>query len=80
MIFSAATRRLLAWCALVAMFMAVMAPGVSRVMAAASAGNPIALASTLAEICTVNDGRGGLSVNDFICAAKIDAIFQQSFS
>lgn len=29
---------------------------------------------------TVNDGRGGLSVNDFICAAKIDAIFQQSFS
>ncbi|MFT5533795.1 MAG: 4a-hydroxytetrahydrobiopterin dehydratase [Burkholderiaceae bacterium] len=29
---------------------------------------------------SVNDGRGGLSINDFICAAKIDAIFQQSFS
>lgn len=29
---------------------------------------------------SVNDGRGGLSINDFICAAKIDAIYQQSFS
>ncbi|MFZ6709869.1 4a-hydroxytetrahydrobiopterin dehydratase [Undibacterium sp. TC9W] len=29
---------------------------------------------------TVNDGKGGISENDFICAAKIDAIFQQSFS
>lgn len=24
---------------------------------------------------TVNDGKGGISINDFICAAKIDAIF-----
>ncbi|MFZ6770027.1 4a-hydroxytetrahydrobiopterin dehydratase [Undibacterium sp. Di26W] len=29
---------------------------------------------------TVNDGKGGISENDFICAAKIDAIFEQSFS
>ncbi|MFZ6690443.1 4a-hydroxytetrahydrobiopterin dehydratase [Undibacterium sp. SXout20W] len=29
---------------------------------------------------TVNDGKGGISVNDFICAAKIDAVFEQSFS
>lgn len=29
---------------------------------------------------SVNDGRGGLSINDFICAAKIDAIYQQSFA
>ncbi len=29
---------------------------------------------------SVNQGRGGLSENDFICAAKVDAIFQQSFS
>lgn len=29
---------------------------------------------------TVNDGRGGISENDFICAAKIDTIFNQSFS
>lgn len=29
---------------------------------------------------SVNGGRGGLSENDFICAAKIDAIYQQSFS
>lgn len=29
---------------------------------------------------SVNDGKGGLSENDFICAAKVDAIFQQSFS
>ena len=29
---------------------------------------------------SVNDGRGGLSENDFICAAKVDAIFQQSFA
>jgi 4a-hydroxytetrahydrobiopterin dehydratase len=28
---------------------------------------------------TVNDGKGGISVNDFVCAAKIDAIFAQSF-
>jgi 4a-hydroxytetrahydrobiopterin dehydratase len=29
---------------------------------------------------SVNDGKGGLSINDFICAAKVNAIFQQSFS
>jgi len=29
---------------------------------------------------SVNNGRGGLSENDFICAAKVDAIYQQSFS
>jgi len=29
---------------------------------------------------SVNQGRGGLSVNDFICAAKVDAIFHQTFS
>ena len=29
---------------------------------------------------TVNDGKGGISINDFICAAKVDAIFEQSFS
>ncbi|NDI86911.1 4a-hydroxytetrahydrobiopterin dehydratase [Undibacterium sp. B2R-29] len=29
---------------------------------------------------TVNDGKGGISVSDFICAAKVDAIFEQSFS
>lgn len=29
---------------------------------------------------SVNNGKGGLSINDFICAAKINAIFQQSFS
>ena len=29
---------------------------------------------------TVNDGQGGISENDFICAAKVDAIYQQSFS
>jgi 4a-hydroxytetrahydrobiopterin dehydratase len=28
---------------------------------------------------TVNSGRGGISVNDFICAAKVDAVFEQSF-
>lgn len=27
---------------------------------------------------SVNGGRGGLSENDFICAAKVDAVFQQS--
>ncbi len=27
---------------------------------------------------TVNDGKGGLSINDFICAAKVDAIFTQA--
>jgi 4a-hydroxytetrahydrobiopterin dehydratase len=26
---------------------------------------------------SVNEGRGGLSANDFICAAKVDAIFAQ---
>lgn len=26
---------------------------------------------------SVNEGRGGLSVNDFICAAKLDAVFAQ---
>ncbi|MDE2427241.1 MAG: 4a-hydroxytetrahydrobiopterin dehydratase [Burkholderiales bacterium] len=29
---------------------------------------------------TVNNGKGGISENDFICAAKIDAVFEQSFS
>jgi 4a-hydroxytetrahydrobiopterin dehydratase len=29
---------------------------------------------------SVNGGAGGLSENDFICAAKVDAIYQQSFS
>ncbi len=29
---------------------------------------------------TVNDGKGGISENDFICAAKVDGIYQQSFS
>lgn len=28
---------------------------------------------------TVNDSKGGISENDFICAAKIDAIFMQQF-
>lgn len=26
---------------------------------------------------SVNGGKGGLSINDFICAAKVDAIFAQ---
>lgn len=29
---------------------------------------------------SVNAGKGGMSENDFICAAKVDAIFQQSFA
>jgi 4a-hydroxytetrahydrobiopterin dehydratase len=29
---------------------------------------------------SVNNGQGGISINDFICAAKIDRIFQQSFA
>ncbi|MBX9901316.1 MAG: 4a-hydroxytetrahydrobiopterin dehydratase [Burkholderiaceae bacterium] len=29
---------------------------------------------------SVNEGKGGISENDFICAAKFDAIYQQSFS
>jgi 4a-hydroxytetrahydrobiopterin dehydratase len=29
---------------------------------------------------SVNAGKGGISENDFICAAKVDAIFHQSFS
>ena len=29
---------------------------------------------------TVNEGKGGISENDFICAAKLDGIYQQSFS
>ena len=29
---------------------------------------------------SVNGGRGGISENDFICAAKVDAIFDQSFA
>ena len=29
---------------------------------------------------SVNNGTGGISENDFICVAKVDAIFQQSFS
>lgn len=27
---------------------------------------------------SVNGGRGGISENDFICAAKIDAVYQQA--
>jgi 4a-hydroxytetrahydrobiopterin dehydratase len=27
---------------------------------------------------SVNEGRGGLSINDFICAAKVDALFDTS--
>lgn len=27
---------------------------------------------------SVNGGRGGISENDFICAAKVDAVFHQS--
>lgn len=27
---------------------------------------------------SVNGGRGGISENDFICAAKVDALFQQA--
>lgn len=29
---------------------------------------------------SVNGGQGGVSENDFICAAKVDAIFVQSFA
>lgn len=29
---------------------------------------------------SVNGGRGGLSENDFICAAKVDAMFGRSFA
>jgi 4a-hydroxytetrahydrobiopterin dehydratase len=29
---------------------------------------------------SVNGGKGGISENDFICAAKVDSIFTQSFS
>ena len=29
---------------------------------------------------SVNNGAGGLSENDFICAARVDAIFVQSFA
>jgi 4a-hydroxytetrahydrobiopterin dehydratase len=29
---------------------------------------------------SVNNGKGGLSINDFICATKVNAIYQQSFS
>ncbi len=28
---------------------------------------------------SVNNGKGGLSFNDFICAAKIDAVFEEKF-
>lgn len=28
---------------------------------------------------TVNDGKGGISENDFICATKVDVIFTQTF-
>lgn len=27
---------------------------------------------------SVNQGKGGLSINDFICAAKVDALFRQA--
>jgi 4a-hydroxytetrahydrobiopterin dehydratase len=29
---------------------------------------------------SVNGGKGGISENDFICAAKVDALFQLSFA
>ena len=29
---------------------------------------------------SVNDGKGGLSENDFICAAKAEAVYQQNFA
>lgn len=29
---------------------------------------------------SVNGGRGGISENDFICAAKVDAVFRQTFA
>jgi 4a-hydroxytetrahydrobiopterin dehydratase len=29
---------------------------------------------------SVNGGKGGIAENDFICAAKVDAVFQQTFS
>ncbi len=29
---------------------------------------------------SVNGGRGGISENDFICAAKVDAVFHQTFA
>lgn len=29
---------------------------------------------------SVNGGHGGISVNDFICAAKINAVFKQAFT
>ena len=29
---------------------------------------------------SVNGGKGGISLNDFICAAKVDAVFEQSFT
>ena len=29
---------------------------------------------------SVNGGRGGISVNDFICAAKINVVFKQAFT
>ena len=29
---------------------------------------------------SVNEGKGGLSANDFICAARIDQVFEQLFS
>jgi 4a-hydroxytetrahydrobiopterin dehydratase len=29
---------------------------------------------------SVNGGRGGISENDFICAAKVSAVFQRSFA
>jgi 4a-hydroxytetrahydrobiopterin dehydratase len=29
---------------------------------------------------SVDGGRGGISINDFICAAKIDRVYQHSFA
>ena len=29
---------------------------------------------------SVNGGKGGISENDFICAVKVDAVFEQSFA
>lgn len=50
--FAASTRRLLAWCATLAMLMAVLAPTVSRGLATAPGSTPI-----WAEICSVSDSK-----------------------
>lgn len=55
MTFSATLRRWPAWCVLIAMLMAALAPGISRALAAAMPGNKLAWA----QICTVGDGNSG---------------------